>query len=148
MERRCSCGSSDGQARGNHPARVYSGEGSGVRFAPGALKNAATAPLKSSMPCIAVSRCSSDGLPPGALAQGGPPCAEASVFAKASPDGSEGRPTLARRRTVPRVQLTERTWPLSFSYARAIQNPVLKKWAENTKANVSADYPIHRPFPL
>ena len=28
-------------------------------------------------------------------------------------------------------------WPLSFSYARAIQNPVLKKWAENTKANVA-----------
>ncbi len=27
-------------------------------------------------------------------------------------------------------------WPLSFSYARAIQNPVLKIWAENPNANV------------
>lgn len=27
-------------------------------------------------------------------------------------------------------------WPLSFSYSRAIQNPVLKKWAENPAANV------------
>ena len=27
-------------------------------------------------------------------------------------------------------------WPLSFSYARAIQNPVLKIWATDTKANV------------
>ena len=27
-------------------------------------------------------------------------------------------------------------WPLSFSYARAIQNPVLKLWAENPSANV------------
>ena len=29
-------------------------------------------------------------------------------------------------------------WPLSFSYSRAIQNPVLKKWAENPKANIKA----------
>ena len=29
------------------------------------------------------------------------------------------------------------SWPLSFSYARAIQNPVLKIWAENTKENVA-----------
>lgn len=29
-------------------------------------------------------------------------------------------------------------WPLSFSYSRAIQNPVLKKWAENPSANVRA----------
>lgn len=29
-------------------------------------------------------------------------------------------------------------WPLSFSYARAIQNPVLKKWAENPATNVAA----------
>ncbi len=29
-------------------------------------------------------------------------------------------------------------WPLSFSYSRAIQNPVLKKWAENPKENVKA----------
>lgn len=28
-------------------------------------------------------------------------------------------------------------WPLTFSYSRAIQNPVLKIWAENTSANVS-----------
>ena len=28
-------------------------------------------------------------------------------------------------------------WPLSFSYARAIQNPVLKIWAADTKANVA-----------
>jgi fructose-bisphosphate aldolase class I len=28
-------------------------------------------------------------------------------------------------------------WPLSFSYARAIQNPVLKLWAENPNANVA-----------
>lgn len=28
-------------------------------------------------------------------------------------------------------------WPLSFSYSRAIQNPVLKIWAENPKANVA-----------
>lgn len=28
-------------------------------------------------------------------------------------------------------------WPLSFSYARAIQNPVLKIWAENPNANVA-----------
>lgn len=27
-------------------------------------------------------------------------------------------------------------WPLSFSYSRAIQNPVLKIWGENPKANV------------
>jgi len=27
-------------------------------------------------------------------------------------------------------------WPISFSYSRAIQNPVLKKWAENPTANV------------
>lgn len=27
-------------------------------------------------------------------------------------------------------------WPLSFSYSRAIQNPVLKIWAQDTKANV------------
>ena len=27
-------------------------------------------------------------------------------------------------------------WPLSFSYSRAIQNPVLKVWAEDIKANV------------
>ena len=27
-------------------------------------------------------------------------------------------------------------WPLSFSYARAIQNPALKIWAQDTKANV------------
>ena len=27
-------------------------------------------------------------------------------------------------------------WPLSFSYSRAIQNPVLKLWAENPSANV------------
>jgi fructose-bisphosphate aldolase class I len=27
-------------------------------------------------------------------------------------------------------------WPLSFSYARAIQNPVLKSWAANPSANV------------
>lgn len=27
-------------------------------------------------------------------------------------------------------------WPLSFSYSRAIQNPVLKIWAADTKANV------------
>ncbi|MBI4088258.1 fructose-bisphosphate aldolase class I [Candidatus Kaiserbacteria bacterium] len=27
-------------------------------------------------------------------------------------------------------------WPLSFSYARAIQNPVLKIWAENPNANI------------
>ena len=29
-------------------------------------------------------------------------------------------------------------WPLSFSYSRAIQNPVLKKWAEDPKANVAS----------
>jgi len=29
-------------------------------------------------------------------------------------------------------------WPLTFSYSRAIQNPVLKKWAENPAANVAA----------
>ncbi|MBI4068390.1 fructose-bisphosphate aldolase class I [Candidatus Kaiserbacteria bacterium] len=29
-------------------------------------------------------------------------------------------------------------WPLSFSYSRAIQNPVLKKWAENPKENIKA----------
>ncbi len=29
------------------------------------------------------------------------------------------------------------SWPLSFSYARAIQNPVLKLWAENPSANVA-----------
>jgi len=29
-------------------------------------------------------------------------------------------------------------WPLSFSYSRAIQNPVLKKWAESPSANVTA----------
>lgn len=29
-------------------------------------------------------------------------------------------------------------WPLSFSYARAIQNPVLTKWAENTKTNIAS----------
>lgn len=29
-------------------------------------------------------------------------------------------------------------WPLSFSYSRAIQNPVLKKWSENPAANVAA----------
>ena len=28
-------------------------------------------------------------------------------------------------------------WPLSFSYARAIQNPVLKLWAQNPSANVA-----------
>ena len=28
-------------------------------------------------------------------------------------------------------------WPLSFSYARAIQNPVLKIWAEDPKSNVA-----------
>jgi fructose-bisphosphate aldolase class I len=28
-------------------------------------------------------------------------------------------------------------WPLSFSYSRAIQNPVLKIWAENPSANVA-----------
>lgn len=28
-------------------------------------------------------------------------------------------------------------WPLTFSYSRAIQNPVLKKWAENPAANVA-----------
>ena len=27
-------------------------------------------------------------------------------------------------------------WPLSFSYSRAIQNPVLKLWAANPSANV------------
>jgi len=27
-------------------------------------------------------------------------------------------------------------WPLSFSYSRAIQNPVLKLWAENPSANL------------
>jgi fructose-bisphosphate aldolase class I len=30
------------------------------------------------------------------------------------------------------------SWPLSFSYSRAIQNPVLKKWAENPAVNVKA----------
>ena len=29
------------------------------------------------------------------------------------------------------------SWPLSFSYARAIQNPVLKIWAENPTSNVA-----------
>ena len=29
-------------------------------------------------------------------------------------------------------------WPLSFSYSRAIQNPVLKKWAENPATNAKA----------
>src|SRR3990167_2545075 len=29
-------------------------------------------------------------------------------------------------------------WPLTFSYSRAIQNPVLKKWAEDPKANVAS----------
>jgi len=29
-------------------------------------------------------------------------------------------------------------WPLTFSYSRAIQNPVLKKWSENPEANVKA----------
>lgn len=29
-------------------------------------------------------------------------------------------------------------WPLSFSYSRAIQNPVLKKWAENPSTNTKA----------
>ncbi|QQG37638.1 MAG: fructose-bisphosphate aldolase class I [Candidatus Kaiserbacteria bacterium] len=29
-------------------------------------------------------------------------------------------------------------WPLSFSYSRAIQNPVLKKWAENPAQNAKA----------
>ena len=33
-------------------------------------------------------------------------------------------------------KLGKMPWPLSFSYARAIQNPVLKLWAENTNANV------------
>ncbi|OGG80079.1 fructose-bisphosphate aldolase [Candidatus Kaiserbacteria bacterium RIFCSPLOWO2_01_FULL_54_13] len=35
-------------------------------------------------------------------------------------------------------QSGKQPWPLSFSYSRAIQNPVLKKWAENPKANVKA----------
>jgi fructose-bisphosphate aldolase class I len=33
-------------------------------------------------------------------------------------------------------QLGALPWPLSFSYSRAIQNPVLKIWAENPSANV------------
>ncbi len=33
-------------------------------------------------------------------------------------------------------------WPLSFSYSRAIQNPVLKKWAEDPKANIKASQDI------
>ncbi|MBI2610375.1 fructose-bisphosphate aldolase class I [Candidatus Kaiserbacteria bacterium] len=35
-------------------------------------------------------------------------------------------------------QSGKQPWPLSFSYSRAIQNPVLKKWAENPAANVKA----------
>ena len=35
-------------------------------------------------------------------------------------------------------KLGKQPWPLSFSYSRAIQNPVLKKWAENPSANVNA----------
>lgn len=31
----------------------------------------------------------------------------------------------------------KQSWPLSFSYARAIQNPALKIWSADTKANVS-----------
>src|SRR3989344_4974671 len=34
-------------------------------------------------------------------------------------------------------QMCKYSWPLSFSYARAIQNPVLKIWAADTKANVA-----------
>ena len=34
-------------------------------------------------------------------------------------------------------QMGKYSWPLSFSYARAIQNPVLKIWAADTKANVA-----------
>ncbi len=33
---------------------------------------------------------------------------------------------------------TNKPWPLTFSYSRAIQNPVLKKWAENPETNVQA----------
>ena len=33
-------------------------------------------------------------------------------------------------------QSGKQPWPLSFSYSRAIQNPVLKIWATDTKANV------------
>src|SRR3989344_1648739 len=33
-------------------------------------------------------------------------------------------------------QMGKYAWPLSFSYARAIQNPVLKIWAADTKNNV------------
>jgi fructose-bisphosphate aldolase class I len=29
-------------------------------------------------------------------------------------------------------------WPLTFSYSRAIQNPVLKLWAENPSANIAS----------
>ena len=35
-------------------------------------------------------------------------------------------------------QMDKQPWPLSFSYSRAIQNPVLKKWAEDFKKNISA----------
>ncbi|MBI2612648.1 fructose-bisphosphate aldolase class I [Candidatus Kaiserbacteria bacterium] len=35
-------------------------------------------------------------------------------------------------------QSGKQSWPLSFSYSRAIQNPVLKKWAENPSANLKA----------
>ncbi|RJQ33912.1 fructose-bisphosphate aldolase class I [Candidatus Parcubacteria bacterium] len=34
-------------------------------------------------------------------------------------------------------QMGKYSWPLSFSYARAIQNPVMKIWAENPKANAA-----------
>lgn len=34
--------------------------------------------------------------------------------------------------------VNKQPWPLSFSYSRAIQNPVLKKWAENPSTNVKA----------
>ncbi len=36
----------------------------------------------------------------------------------------------------------KQAWPLSFSYSRAIQNPVLKKWAENPSGNVKAPQEI------
>jgi fructose-bisphosphate aldolase, class I len=35
-------------------------------------------------------------------------------------------------------RLQKLPWPLSFSYSRAIQNPVLKKWAENPEKNTGA----------
>ena len=33
-------------------------------------------------------------------------------------------------------KMGKQPWPLSFSYARSIQNPVLKIWAENPSANI------------